>query len=69
MCHGDITPVVFHYNKTSRGSFPKLNAVHTCKNWEALVGWAKKRQVLDYEVLPPPGEKSVGDIGIDIDDA
>jgi hypothetical protein len=69
MCHGDVTPIVFHYNHTSHGTFPKLNAVHVCRNWDSIVNWAKAREVDDYVVRPMAGSKSVGDIGIDIDDA
>jgi hypothetical protein len=49
MCEADITPVIFVHNFFGRGVYPKLIATHTCRDFDAIVEWAKEREVKDYE--------------------
>jgi hypothetical protein len=49
MCEADITPVIFVHNFFGRGVYPKLIATHTCRDFDAIVEWAKEREVKDYK--------------------
>ncbi|KAL9610610.1 MAG: hypothetical protein Q9167_004684 [Letrouitia subvulpina] len=49
MCESDVTPVTFVHNFFGRGVYPNLVATHTCRDFNALVKWAKGREVKDYE--------------------
>jgi len=49
MCEADITPVIFVHNFFGRGVFPKLVATHTCRDFDAIVDWAKDHEVKDYQ--------------------
>ncbi|KAI4157983.1 MAG: hypothetical protein LQ342_007843 [Letrouitia transgressa] len=49
MCESDVTPVTFVNNFFGRGVYPNLVATHTCRDFDALVNWAKGREVKDYE--------------------
>ncbi|KAK4494436.1 hypothetical protein PRZ48_014734 [Zasmidium cellare] len=50
MCHGDISPVVWHWNdklKDGREPFNRgfLSVTHTCRDFEKLRQWGRKRTI------------------------
>ncbi|KZS90735.1 hypothetical protein SISNIDRAFT_414902 [Sistotremastrum niveocremeum HHB9708] len=45
MCNADITPDVWQWDEDKQMSFPRFDTVHTCRNWEAIIDWAKARQM------------------------
>lgn len=49
MCEADVTPVTFLNNYFGRGVYPNLIATHTCRDFDALVNWAKRREVKNYQ--------------------
>ncbi|CRG89603.1 hypothetical protein PISL3812_06641 [Talaromyces islandicus] len=48
MCESDITPIRFVNNYFGRGVFPDLVATHTCRDFDAIVEWAKEHEVKGY---------------------
>ncbi|KAJ3552562.1 hypothetical protein NM688_g4088 [Phlebia brevispora] len=41
MCAGDITPLVWHLNDKNSSAVINMDIPHTCRNYDALVDWAK----------------------------
>ncbi|KAL7941443.1 hypothetical protein V8C42DRAFT_335141 [Trichoderma barbatum] len=59
MCHADITPAVWHWDHSvpnSTRNKPWLTVLHTCRDFDRIREWAKKRKIqwdFDYEVEIP----------------
>ncbi|KAJ5772372.1 hypothetical protein N7520_002901 [Penicillium odoratum] len=49
MCEADVTPIPFVRSYFGCGVFPNIIATHTCRDFDAIVQWAKEREVQDYE--------------------
>ncbi|KZT37787.1 hypothetical protein SISSUDRAFT_819927 [Sistotremastrum suecicum HHB10207 ss-3] len=47
VCNADITPNVFQWNEEKKQIFPHFDSVHTCRNWESIMEWARGRKLLE----------------------
>jgi hypothetical protein len=57
MCDADVSYASFHHNPgDDYNIFPDLKATHTCRDFEAIKGWAMSNQANDWHV---PGKESV----------
>lgn len=43
MCHGDLTPITFEWNRELNTYLAHHSTVHQCKNFDAIYEWARKR--------------------------
>ncbi|KZS88506.1 hypothetical protein SISNIDRAFT_459735 [Sistotremastrum niveocremeum HHB9708] len=46
-CNADITPDVWQWDERRKMAFPHFDSVHDCRNWDAIVDWAKERKIED----------------------
>jgi hypothetical protein len=57
MCHADVSPIPFHVNvPSSKGIFPRLAIIHTCRNFTKIQEWARERFAGDWTVELEPDE-------------
>jgi Mycotoxin biosynthesis protein UstYa len=49
MCFSDISPVVWQWSEELHKLEQRDDVLHTCKDFDRIVGWAKERQY-DSEV-------------------
>ena len=40
MCSTDVTPNVWSWDERRQRNFPRLDSVHTCRNFEKIKEWA-----------------------------
>lgn len=45
LCHSDVTPVTFHWNRRMESIVQKLETPHKCRNFEKIRRWAGERMV------------------------
>jgi hypothetical protein len=45
MCSVDVTPNVWLWDESRHTSFPRLDTVHTCRNFESIRNWAKEHRL------------------------
>lgn len=45
LCHSDVTPVTFHWNRRMQSIVQKLETPHKCRNFEKIRRWAGERRV------------------------
>ncbi|KAL9532558.1 UstYa family oxidase, partial [Sphaerulina musiva] len=45
VCHSDVTPVTFHWNRRMQSVVQKLETPHKCRNFEKIRRWAGERRV------------------------
>lgn len=45
VCHSDVTPVTFHWNRRMQSIVQKLETPHKCRNFEKIRRWAGERRV------------------------
>ncbi|KZS95188.1 hypothetical protein SISNIDRAFT_408923, partial [Sistotremastrum niveocremeum HHB9708] len=45
VCHADITPNVWQWDEDRQVSFPHFDNIHTCRNWDAIMDWAREHQM------------------------
>lgn len=45
LCHSDVTPVTFHWNRRMQSVVQKLETPHKCRNFEKIRRWAGERRV------------------------
>lgn len=45
LCHADVTPVTFHWNRRMESIVQKLETPHKCRNFEKIRRWAGERMV------------------------
>lgn len=45
ICHSDVTPVTFHWNRRMQSVVQKLETPHKCRNFEKIRRWAGERRV------------------------
>ncbi|KAF7983125.1 hypothetical protein HWV62_24087 [Athelia sp. TMB] len=50
MCSADITPTVFKWEETEHRTFPRLDVMHTCRNFDKIRDWAKERHLEDFDL-------------------
>jgi|SRR5580692_3392837 hypothetical protein len=53
MCFADTSVVVWQWSNKDERVHPQAGIVHTCRNYEKIVNWAKKnkpREVFDFDV-------------------
>lgn len=50
MCTGDVTPRKFapHDNERQSYVYPSIYVTQTCRNYDAIHDWAKKRRVVEW---------------------
>jgi Mycotoxin biosynthesis protein UstYa len=48
MCSADITPIVWIWDEERKRSTPRLDVVHTCRNFEKLQDWGKAHKLRKY---------------------
>jgi hypothetical protein len=47
MCHGDVATVYWQWRDKKRIPLPSLAITHTCRDFEAIKGWAKGHIILN----------------------
>jgi hypothetical protein len=45
MCSVDVTPNVWVWDEGRKSSFPRLDTVHTCRNFDKVRAWAVEHQL------------------------
>jgi hypothetical protein len=45
MCHSDISVIPFQWNDATKGMRPRVDALHTCRNYEKIKKWAFPKNV------------------------
>jgi hypothetical protein len=45
MCHGDIAIQTFDWMPDYRWPWPNFEIVHECRDWDAILDWAKQHHV------------------------
>ncbi|KZS87708.1 hypothetical protein SISNIDRAFT_535241 [Sistotremastrum niveocremeum HHB9708] len=45
MCNADISVNVWQWDAKRKRSIPRLDVLHTCKNWEGIAGWAHENNL------------------------
>ncbi|TGO30050.1 hypothetical protein BPAE_0008g00420 [Botrytis paeoniae] len=45
MCSGDLSILTYNWVKGERMPKPNFKTVHTCQNWDHVVGWARENSV------------------------
>lgn len=51
MCHGDITPMPFLKKAGTDDIFPPLASTHVCRDFDAILNWAKERNLKHLQVV------------------
>lgn len=54
MCASDITPISFEVKGEDHHVAPKLSTTHICRDFDALKGWAKTRQIDSWKMETSP---------------
>ena len=49
MCSSDITPLPWTWVEADQESKEVAEVVHTCRNFEAIRGWAKENQAKHFD--------------------
>ncbi|KAJ3552560.1 hypothetical protein NM688_g4090 [Phlebia brevispora] len=44
MCAADISPIVWHWSDADQGNIINLDIVHSCRNYDSVVTWAKEHR-------------------------
>ena len=61
MCTGDVSPIRYaHHQDDPYHVFPILWNTRTCRNFDAIRGWAKERQALSWILAfgeKPPAQR------------
>lgn len=58
MCHSDVSPLTWVYDKAKRQPLPTLYVEHTCRDFGAIQQWAVDRAIVDeMELEWPLGSK------------
>lgn len=60
MCHADISIIPWQFDPTKGYPAPRLEVVHTCRNFDAVRDWAKSREITNdgYSLEWSPGLES-----------
>lgn len=45
MCSGDVSPVTANWVITHRNPHPDFNTLHKCRDFDALLEWAEKKDI------------------------
>ncbi|KAJ3775892.1 hypothetical protein EV361DRAFT_962959 [Lentinula raphanica] len=45
MCTVDISPIVWEWREKEQVSDGRLDAMHTCRNWDQILEWGKEHQI------------------------
>ncbi|CAK7232131.1 hypothetical protein SEUCBS140593_008158 [Sporothrix eucalyptigena] len=49
MCSADITPLPWAWDEKDQKAKSVARVVHTCRDFEAVQGWAREREVEHYD--------------------
>ncbi|KIW98973.1 uncharacterized protein Z519_00636 [Cladophialophora bantiana CBS 173.52] len=46
MCNGDLTPVPTRWHEGRGSIYVESNMLHTCRNFDSILGWVKRRDLV-----------------------
>lgn len=44
-CHVDVTPDIWIWNTTLKANRPRLDTMHTCRNYDLVRDWAREHNL------------------------
>ncbi|CAL1712047.1 unnamed protein product [Somion occarium] len=53
MCSADISVIVWKWNDAENTAFPRMDTVHSCRNFNKIVDWAKAHRSGDFNMSVP----------------
>ena len=60
MCNADVSTIPWRFDSIKGYPAPRLEVVHTCRNFNAILDWAKTRAIPDddYSLEWSPGSEA-----------